>query len=111
MPSKEKKKTAKGTDDVAPPCSKKPRAEPVAEEVIVQVSSYLMPEDIGLEELLTDARARLALVPLVRTIKVSVQYIQKFTRPEVSTWIEESLFGVQVQRIRECATAVFFWQS
>ena len=87
------------TDDVAPPGSKKPRTEPVAEEVIVRVSSYLMPLGIGLEVLYNDESARLALVPTVRTVKVSVEYILQCTRPEISTWLEESLFGVRVQRI------------
>ena len=68
-------------------------------EVLVSVSSYILPKKTTLQELIEDEDTREALKPKVLQVKVSVPWLMQTTRPDIAKWIEDSLFGTKVQRV------------
>lgn len=68
--------------------------------VEVTVSSYTLPDDMFMVRLLHDAPSLVALEPSVQTFDVCLTWLLNHTRPDVAVWIDETLFGTKVQRIR-----------
>jgi hypothetical protein len=72
-----------------------------ATEMIVLVSGYkILRNSKGLTFLAKDIAARKALVGEVRRVCVLVSWLKRCARPDIAEWIDESLFGCKIQRIR-----------
>ena len=69
-------------------------------EVDVEVSSYKVQAKMTLEKLLNNQSARAALKPERRVVTVGLPWLMETSRPEIAEWIEETIRGTKVQRIR-----------
>ena len=72
-------------------------------EIHVLVSSYQLGVSDTLSHLLNQVRSRQKLRKKIRRVKVSVGWLQSNCRPEIATWLSESLFGATMQSIPGCA--------
>jgi hypothetical protein len=69
------------------------------QEVLVSVSSYLLPADSSLETAISDGSVRADLQRSVQTFLVSLAFLMENTRPDVAVWLQDICFGTKVQRI------------
>jgi hypothetical protein len=70
------------------------------DEVKVKVSSYQLPPNMTLERLEGDKRSRQGLKPAIHELVVSLPWLLATLRPEIAEWMQDTLQGTKVFRVR-----------